>query len=53
MNELSDIIPEDFSGAIMVSRDGEISFAKGFGFADIPNQISKWKLASKIEASQG
>ena len=39
MNEILDIIPEDFSGAVMVSRDGNILFAKGFGFADIPNQI--------------
>ena len=39
MNEILDIIPEDFSGAVLVSRDGNILFGKGFGFADIANQI--------------
>jgi CubicO group peptidase (beta-lactamase class C family) len=39
MNEILDIIPEDFSGAVLVSRDGNTLFEKGFGFADIANQI--------------
>jgi CubicO group peptidase (beta-lactamase class C family) len=39
MNEILDIIPEDFSGAVLVSRDGNILFGEGFGFADIANQI--------------
>jgi CubicO group peptidase (beta-lactamase class C family) len=39
MNEILDIIPEDFSGAVLVSRDGNILLGKGFGFSDIPNQI--------------
>jgi CubicO group peptidase (beta-lactamase class C family) len=39
MDEILDIIPEDFSGAVLVSRDGNILFGNGFGFADIANQI--------------
>jgi len=39
MNEILDILPEDFSGAVLVSRDGNILFGRGFGFSDIPNQI--------------
>lgn len=39
MNEILDIIPEDFSGAVLVSRDGNILFEKAFGFSDIANQI--------------
>jgi hypothetical protein len=39
MNEILDIIPEDFSGAVLVSRDGNILFGKGFGFSNIANQI--------------
>jgi CubicO group peptidase (beta-lactamase class C family) len=39
MNKISDILPEDFSGAVLVSRDGNILFGRGFGFSDIPNQI--------------
>jgi CubicO group peptidase (beta-lactamase class C family) len=39
MNEILDIIPADFSGAVLVSRDGSTLFAGGFGFSDIPNQI--------------
>jgi CubicO group peptidase (beta-lactamase class C family) len=39
MNEILDIIPEDFSGAVVVSRDGNILLGKGLGFSDIPNQI--------------
>ena len=39
MNEILDIIPEDFSGAVLVSRDGNILFGKGFGFSDIANKI--------------
>jgi CubicO group peptidase (beta-lactamase class C family) len=40
MNEITNIIPEDFNGAVLVSKDGSLLFAKGFGFSDIPNQIS-------------
>lgn len=39
MNGILDIIPEDFSGAVLVSRDGNLLFGKGFGFSDIANQI--------------
>src|SRR3989304_2347721 len=38
--EIMNIIPEDFNGAVLVSRDGNILFGKGFGFSDMPNQIS-------------
>jgi len=39
MNELLNIIPKDFSGAVLVSRDDNVVLEKGFGFSDIPNQI--------------
>src|SRR5262245_5148181 len=39
MNQILDIIPQDFSGAVLVSRDGNILFGEGFGFSDIENQI--------------
>jgi len=39
VNKIMDIIPENFNGAVLVSRDGNILFEKGFGFSDIPNQI--------------
>jgi CubicO group peptidase (beta-lactamase class C family) len=39
MNELLDIIPKDFSGAVLVSRDDNVVLGKGFGFSDLPNQI--------------
>ena len=38
MNEILDIIPEDFSGAVLVSKEDTLLFGKGFGFADISNQ---------------
>lgn len=40
MKEIIDIIPENFSGAVLVSRDGNVLFGKGFGFSDMPNQIN-------------
>lgn len=39
MNELIDIIPKDFSGAVLVSRDDNVVLGKGFGFSDRANQI--------------
>ena len=33
------IIPEDFSGAVLVSKNDNTLFEKGFGFSDISNQI--------------
>jgi len=39
MNELLDIIPKDFSGAVLVSRDDNVVLGKGFGFCDLANQI--------------
>jgi len=39
MNELLDIIPKDFSGAVLVSRDDNVILGKGFGFSDLANQI--------------
>lgn len=40
MKEITDIIPEEFNGAVLVSKNGSILFAEGFGFSDMPNQIS-------------
>jgi CubicO group peptidase (beta-lactamase class C family) len=39
MNKLLDIIPKDFSGAVLVSRDDNVVLGKGFGFSDLANQI--------------
>jgi len=39
MTEIMNIIPEGFSGAVLVSKNGHTLFEKGFGFSDIPNQI--------------
>ena len=39
MNEIMNIIPEDFSGAVLVSKNDNTLFEKGFGFSDISNQI--------------
>jgi CubicO group peptidase (beta-lactamase class C family) len=39
MNEILNIIPEDFHGAVLVSKNGKVLFERGFGFSDIPNQI--------------
>ena len=39
MQELMDIIPEGFNGAVLVSRNGNTVLEKGFGFSDIPNKI--------------
>jgi CubicO group peptidase (beta-lactamase class C family) len=48
-----DIIPEDFSGAVLVSRDGNILFEKAFGFSDMPNQISNTVVTKFQTASAG
>lgn len=40
MNNIIDIIPEDFHGAVLVSKNDAILLEQGFGFSDIPNQIS-------------
>ena len=39
MQELMDIIPKGFNGAVLVSRNGKTVLEKGFGFSDIPNKI--------------
>ncbi len=39
MNEIIDLIPEDFSSAVLVSRNSKTLFEKGSGFSDIPDQI--------------
>jgi CubicO group peptidase (beta-lactamase class C family) len=39
MNPILNIIPQDFSGAVLVSKHDAVLFEKGFGFSDIPNQI--------------
>ena len=39
MNEILNLIPADFHGAVLVSRNSQTLFKKGFGFSDIPNQI--------------
>lgn len=39
MNPILNIIPQDFSGAVLVSKQDAVLFEKGFGFSDISNQI--------------
>ena len=40
MNEILNIIPEDFHGAVLVSKNSKVLFESGFGFSDIPNKIN-------------
>lgn len=53
MRAILDIIPKDFSGAILVSKNDTISFAEGFGFSDRPNQIKNTADTKFQTASAG
>lgn len=52
MKAITDIIPKDFSGAVLVTTNGDSQFAKGFGFADLPNQI-KNTVDTKFQSASG
>lgn len=39
MNTIINMIPEDFHGAVLVSKNDVILLEQGFGFSDIPNQV--------------
>jgi CubicO group peptidase (beta-lactamase class C family) len=52
MKAITDIIPKDFSGAVLVTTNGESQFARGFGFADLPNQI-KNTVDTKFQSASG
>lgn len=47
------IIPEDFSGAVLVSKNENTLFEKGFGFSDISNQIKNTVETKFQTASAG
>lgn len=53
MNEVMNIIPEDFSGAVLVSKNENTLFEKGFGFSDISNQIKNTVETKFQTASAG
>lgn len=40
MKKIMDRIPETFSGAVLVSKNDQSLFEKGFGFSDIPNKVA-------------
>jgi len=52
MKAISDSIPKDFSGAVLVTINGDSKFARGFGFADLPNQI-KNTVDTKFQSASG
>ena len=52
MKAIIDFIPEDFSGAVLVSQNGNTLFAEGFGFADLPNQV-KNTVDTKFQTASG
>ena len=39
MNDISSLIPKDFSGAVLVKKDGKTILEKAQGYRDIPNKI--------------
>lgn len=47
------MIPSDFSGCILVTKDNETVFAGAFGFADLPNRIPNTLTTRFATASAG
>jgi hypothetical protein len=45
LQAIIDLIPQEFSGAVLVSQNGDTLFAEGFGFADRPNQVKNTMTA--------
>ena len=52
MQAIFDIIPKDFSGAMLVTQNGDTLFAEGFGYADLPNKI-KNTVDTKFQTASG
>jgi CubicO group peptidase (beta-lactamase class C family) len=52
LEAIIDLIPQEFSGAVLVSQNGDTLFAEGFGFADRPNQV-KNTMDTKFQTASG
>lgn len=53
MKEINEIIPNDFSGAVLVKLDNKAVFKNAFGFADRPNQVANGPDTKFATASAG
>jgi len=52
MQAIDNIIPKDFSGAVLISQNGDTLFAGGFGYADLPNKIDN-TVDTKFQTASG
>ncbi len=52
MQAINEIIPQNFTGAVLVTQSGDTLFAGGFGYADQPNKI-KNTVDTKFQTASG
>lgn len=52
MQAISDIIPQDFSGAVLITQKVDTLFGEAFGYADRPNKI-KNTVDTKFQTASG